>query len=34
VLARVAPTIVKVHRGSWWGTGVVFCSRTTIVTCY
>jgi len=34
MLARVAPTIAKVRAGSWWGTGVVFGSRTTIVTSY
>jgi len=34
LLSRVAPCIVKVRRGAWWGTGFVFGSRRTIVTSY
>jgi len=34
MLTRVAPSIVKVRRGSRWGTGFVFGSRRTIVTSY
>ena len=33
-LARVAPAIVKVRRGEWWGSGVVFGSRRTVVTSF